>query len=132
MRNDLTVLEQGEHLARRQELIGRNVGRYPNTATVAELKTTPEIAKSNGEIISPLKTTEEIARDIGLTERSAQQRMQAARNIVPEVKEIIRDTEIADSTTQLLQLARLDPDKQLEVAKHCRGSFKHSRCGKTG
>ena len=118
MRNDLTVLEQGEHLARRQELIGRNVGRYPNTATVAELKTTPEIAKSNGEIISPLKTTEEIARDIGLTERSAQQRMQAARKIIPEVKEIIRDTEIADSTTQLLQLARLDPDKQLEVARN--------------
>jgi len=54
-------------LARRQELIGRNVGRYPNTATVAELKTTPEIAKSNGEIISPLKTTEEIAQDIGIS-----------------------------------------------------------------
>ena len=116
MRNDLTVLEQGEHLARRQELIGRNVGRYPNTATVAELKTTPEIAKSNGEIISPLKTTEEIARDIGLTERSAQQRMQAARNIVPEVKEAIRNTEIANSTTQLLQLARLAPAEQIEVS----------------
>ena len=38
-----------------------------NTATVAELKTTPEIAKSNGEIISPLKTTEEIAQDIGIS-----------------------------------------------------------------
>ena len=34
----LTVLEQGEHLARRQELVGRNVGRYPNSATVAVLE----------------------------------------------------------------------------------------------
>lgn len=45
MRNDLTILEQGEHLARRQELIGRNVGRY---------------AKSNGSTVDPLKTTSEI------------------------------------------------------------------------
>lgn len=56
MRNDLTVLEQGEHLARRQELVGRKVGRPEN----------------NGDIMSPLKTQEEIATEIGLTERSAQ------------------------------------------------------------
>jgi len=101
MRNDLTVLEQGEHLARRQELIGRNVGRYPNSATVAELKTTPEIAK-----------------EIGISERSAYNRIKAARNIVPEVKDAIRNTEIADSTTQLLQLARLAPEEQIEVINY--------------
>lgn len=100
MRNDLTVLEQGEHLARRQELVGRNVGRYPNPATVAELKTMPEIAK-----------------EIGLSERSAHNRISVARNIAPEVKDAIRDTEIANSTTQLLELARLAPEKQVEVAK---------------
>jgi len=103
MRNDLTILEQGEHLARRQELIGRNVGRY---------------AKSNGSTVLPLKTTAEIAKDIGLSETSAQRRMQAARNIVPEVKEAIRNTEIANSTTQLLQLARLSPAEQIEVARN--------------
>jgi len=36
---------------------------------------------------------------------------------VPEVKDAIRDTEIANSTTQLLELARLAPEKQVEVAK---------------
>jgi len=101
MRNDLTVLEQGEHLARRQELIGRKVGRPEN----------------NSETVSPLKTTPEIAKEIGLTERAAQHRMQVARNIVPEVKDTIRNTEIANSTTQLLELARLTPEKQVEVAK---------------
>lgn len=98
MRNDLTVLEQGEHLARRQELVGAKPWR-PN----------------KGDIMSPLKTTAEIAQDIGLTERSAQRRMQVARNITPEVKDAIRNTEIANSTTQLLELARLTPEKQLEV-----------------
>ncbi len=105
MRNDLTVLEQGEHLARRNEILEimggrRGVGRY-----------------SNGETVSPLKTTSEIAKESGLSERSAQQRMQVARNIVPEVKDAIRDTEIANSTTLLLELARLAPEKQVEVAK---------------
>lgn len=51
------------------------------------------------EIISYPKTQTEIAIEIGLTERSARNRMQVARNIVPEVKDTIRNTEIANSTT---------------------------------
>ena len=102
MRNDLTVLEQGEHLARRQELVGRNVGRYPDP---------------NRVIITPLKTNNELAAEIGLSKESAKKRMQVARNIVPEVKDTIRNTEIANSTTQLLELARLAPEKQVEVAQ---------------
>ena len=105
MRNDLTVLEQGEHLARRQELIGFSKGGDRKSdefqsATVA------------------LRSTKEIAQDIGISERSAYNRIKAARNIVPEVKDAIRNTEIADSTTQLLQLARLAPEEQLEVARN--------------
>lgn len=100
MRNDLTVLEQGEHLARRQELVGWKNGMNQYTG---------------GDIMTHPKSTPEIAQDIGLTERSAQRRMQVARNITPEVKDAIRNTEIANSTTQLLELARLTPEKQLEV-----------------
>lgn len=102
MRNDLTVLEQGEHLVRRQELIGKRPGRYQD---------------SKGITVIPLKTTAELAHDIGLSEISAQKRMQAARNILPEVKELIRDTPVADSITQLLELARMKPEKQIEVAR---------------
>jgi len=101
MRNDLTVLEQGEHLARRQELVGFSRGGD---------------RRSNYNDYS-LKTTSEIAKEIGLSEQSVYKRMQAARSIVPEVKDSIRDTEIANSTTQLLELARLAPEKQVEVAK---------------
>jgi len=36
---------------------------------------------------------------------------------VPEVKEAIKDTDIADSTSQLLQLARMEADKQREIIK---------------
>ena len=105
MRNDLTVLEQGEHLARRQELVGFSRGGDRKSD------------EFQSDIMALRKTQTEIAQDIGLTERSAQRRMQVARNIVPEVKDAIRDTEIANSTTQLLELARLAPEKQVEVAK---------------
>jgi len=51
-----TFIEQGEHLARRQELLGFKQG--DNRFTI-----------NRGEIISPLKSTSEIAKDIGLTEK---------------------------------------------------------------
>ena len=111
MRNDLTVLEQGEHLARRQELVGFSRGGDRKsdvfqTATVAVRK-----------------PTNELARAIGLSERSAHNRISVARNIVPEVKDAIRDTEIANSTTQLLELARLSPEKQIEVSNFLDGEM---------
>ena len=105
MRNDLTVLEQGEHLARRQELLGYSHGGDRKSDEYQE------------EIISARKSQSEIAAEIGLTDRSARNRMQVARNILPEVKELIRDTPVADSTTQLLELARMKPEKQIEVAR---------------
>lgn len=105
MRNDLTVLEQGEHLARRQELVGFSRGGDRRSSAFSN-------PQNEG-----LKTTTEIAHDIGLSKQTAERRMQVARNIVPEVKDAIRDTEIANSTTQLLELARLAPEKQVEVAK---------------
>ena len=110
MRNDLTVLEQGEHLQRRNEIL---------EAMGVRAKASPGVNQYTevGETVSPTRTTFDIAKEVGLSERSAQQRMQVARNIVPEVKDAIRDTEIANSTTQLLELARLAPEKQVEVAK---------------
>lgn len=105
MRNDLTVLEQGEFLARRQELIGFKRGGDRRSDTF------------QSDTVSLRKSQEEIAKEIGLTERSAQRRMQAAHNIIPELKDAIRDTEIANSTTQLLGLSKLEPEKQIKIIK---------------
>ena len=116
MRNDLTVLEQGEHLQRRNEIL---------EAMGVRAKASPGVNQYTevGETVSPTRTTFDIAKEVGLSERSAQQRMQVARNIVPEVKDAIRDTEIANSTTQLLALARLAPEKQAEVTKFLSGEM---------
>ena len=104
MRNELTVLEQGEHLLRRKELIGMKPWRPNKGATVAHLKTMDEIAEA-----------------IGAPKRTIQAKTQIARDILPEVKEEIRNTDIADSTTQLLKLARQEPEKQIEIAKAIAG-----------
>jgi hypothetical protein len=73
----IVLSKQGEHLARRQELIGWKKGMNQHSlgsATIAHSKSTPEIAK-----------------DVGLTERSAQRRMQVAqRGMVQNEHRVIR------------------------------------------
>ena len=76
MRNDLTVLEQGEHLARRQELIGFSRGGDRKSDEFQKLTVV-------------LRSTKEIANEIGLSEASMKNRMQVARNIVPEAKAVL-------------------------------------------
>lgn len=105
-RNELTVLEQAEHLQRREEILSAKGQRAPAHR--------PEQEK--GETVSPLTTTAGIAAEIGLSERSAQQRLQIARNLDDEVKTVLAATPVADSTTQLLTLARLEPKEQRTIA----------------
>jgi ParB family transcriptional regulator, chromosome partitioning protein len=54
----------------------------------------------------PLKTTVELAREAGYTKRTFQQGKQIAKSIVPEVKNLIQGTPIAESPTKLLKLAK--------------------------
>lgn len=108
-RCDLTVLEQGEHLVRREEILKQRGER-------AQVGDNQFIG--GGETVSLPKTTADIASEIGLSERSTQQRLQIARDITPEVKDVIRDKDIADSTGQLLRLARMNPEDQMEETQY--------------
>ena len=62
-----------------------------------------KVGKPNPATVAGLKPTNQIAKEIGISERSAYNRISAARNITPEVKDAIRNTEIANSTRQLLE-----------------------------
>jgi ParB-like chromosome segregation protein Spo0J len=101
VRNDLSRLEQFEHLARRAELVAalgqrRGPGRHANPASVAGLA----------------RTTAES----GLSGRTLKRAEQVVRSIPQEVRDLIRMTELADNATELLHLARLGPDEQRDVA----------------
>ena len=108
-RNNLTVLEESEHLLRREELLEAKGLR-------AKPGDNQHSTDGGGEMISPPATTAAIAGDLGLSERSAQMRLQIARNLDQEVRESIRTTELANSTTQLVELARQPAEKQRTIA----------------
>jgi phage N-6-adenine-methyltransferase len=101
IRSDLVILERGEQLKRRKEIYEEI---HPETKQYSSEKQS-EIRR--GEIISSGESfTEDTAQKTGLSQRTIQQEIQIARDINESVKDIIRDTEIADNKTELLKIAR--------------------------
>ena len=100
-RRELTVLEQAEHLQRRMELL--------------EIK--GQRAKAGDNQHSEATTTAAVAESIGISERSAQQRLQIARGLTQEARDALRDTELAESTTKLLELAKQPQEHQVKIVE---------------
>jgi hypothetical protein len=63
----------------------------------------------------PRRTKGQMAADLGMSKRSYQEALQIAKSIDPEVQAQIAETEVADSTKQLLELAKLPVETQREV-----------------
>lgn len=110
IRNDLSPLQQGEWLNRRDAVLAglgmrREVGALPGTNN-REVK---------GDTVSPFKTTADISAEMGMSERSAQRKMQIAKGIAPEVKAQIYGTELEERTTDLLKLSRMQPAEQAAI-----------------
>jgi ParB family transcriptional regulator, chromosome partitioning protein len=105
LHNDLDVLERGEHWLRRKEIL-IELGKWKNQGN-----------QPKSEMISDLKIgTIDLGKEIGISDRSIRQNIQIARDIPDEIKNSIRDTSLADSTTQLLDLARMGLNEQKKVA----------------
>ena len=113
IRNELTKLEHDELILRRK---GIYEDRHPETKQgIAQAAGMNRAAGNNvSEIISPTFAADTAAKT-GLSPRSVQQSVQIANKITPEVEDIIRDTPIADRKTDLLQLARMEPEQQKEI-----------------
>lgn len=108
IRNDLTVLEQGEHLTRRDEIL-RQLGLRADSGD--------NRFTDRGDKLSPLpKTTADVAAELGMDERTAQRRKQAAK-IAPEAREVLRDLPVADNQSELLKIAKLPEQDQGMVAR---------------
>ena len=116
-RNDLTILEQAEHLDRREEILDEKgkrpkAGGQPGNSNAATVK-------NEGVPGTPsFVPTADLAKSMGMSKSTAYQRLQIARNLDDETKELIRGTPIADSKTQLLTLARMSHDEQAAIVKH--------------
>ncbi len=101
MRNDLTPLQSGEHLVRRNEVLEK-LKQRAKPEHGALLRDTPSATVAGG----PKTTTRGIAGDMGVSERTAQNYSRIVRGLSPETKEAVRGTDLESSTTELLELAR--------------------------
>ncbi len=106
VRNDLTRLERFEHVVHRAELVAalgqrKRVGRPRKADTVSGFP----------------KTTDDIAAASGLSGRTLQRASKIVAAIPECVREKLKATPLADSTTELLRLSRLSPDDQMAVAE---------------
>ena len=110
-RSELTILEEAQHYARRDEIMQAkglrakaSNGRNQHTSAV-------------GAPGAPTITTAQMAAQMGMSERAAQERMQIARGITPPVQELIAEHPVANSTKALLAIARQDSAAQAEIAR---------------
>lgn len=111
VRADLTTLERSQHLARRVailEELGHRAKPSPGTNQYTGVV---------GATVAPTtKTTADLAAEMGVSERTAQNYQRIGRDVVPEAQDLISDTPVAESTTQLLDLAREEPEVQVAAA----------------
>jgi hypothetical protein len=108
--HSLTILEQGEHLVRRSEILrqmGLRAERGNNQHT--------EVGPAN--VAGPPMTTKAIAEQVGLGERTARMRVEIVMRLPREIRDAIRSTGVANSQTDLLTLGRLDTEEQERVAE---------------
>ena len=110
-RSNLTVLEESEHMLRREELLEAKGLRAKAGGDGRNQYT------EGGGMVPPPSTTADIAKDMGISESSAHKRLQIAKNLDTDAKALIRTNEdIANSTTQLLELARQPAERQRTIA----------------
>jgi N6-adenosine-specific RNA methylase IME4 len=118
-REDLTVLERGEHLARHKELY-----EALHSDAIAGARRAHGMNEALGrdveEIISPT-FADTAANTGGVTPRTVRQEVQIATAIADDVREIIKGDggllDLADSKTELLDLAKTEPELQRPIVE---------------
>jgi len=104
IRADLTSLEQAEYLAEHNKLL-IELGQRSESGKHVTAKSSKDGARSNAP--QP-KTTKEIAKEMGMAERTLQEKIQIASDIDQSARDKLRGTDIADNKSELLRLAKVD------------------------
>jgi ParB family chromosome partitioning protein len=105
IRNELTALERSEHLARRKEIYE---ALHPEAKHGGARDQDPESGSCPSFVDDTSSKTNRSRSTIA-------EEVKIAESIVPDVKEAIRDTDVADAKTTLVALSRLEPEQQREV-----------------
>lgn len=120
MRTELTALERGELLKRRKEIYEK---LHPETrwgyASLRNLKQfmNTEVADERNFGKGVKRFTKKEEEKTRVSERSIYEYIQIATNLTEEVKDMIRETELADRKKDLLAISKLEPDEQKYVVE---------------
>ena len=112
-RYDLSVLVQAQHIIEREEILeelGQRAQRGENQYTQQE--------SGRASDAPPPKTTTDLATEMGLGKRAYKYRKQIGKNLDKKTQDVLLNTPIANSTDQLLALAKMDePQRDRLVAE---------------
>ncbi len=137
IRNELEALERSELWLERDQILERmGLRARPGDNQYTQRPREPKSSKpkasgaGGGETSSPpARTTLELAKEAGYTDRTFQQGKQIARDIAPQVKEVIRGTPAAKSPKTLLKIARAGGEarRQAEEAERAAAAARDKR-----
>lgn len=126
VRAELDVLEESEHMAERKKVYE---GLYPQTKQGAAQALGAN--RALGHDVEPdsglTSFVDDTAQKTGISKSTIKENLQIAAKIDDGVKDIIKDTEIADSKTDLLELSKLDPIEQQVVMEQIAESGKEKK-----
>lgn len=117
IRAEFTVLERAEALKEKKEIYEK---LYPKTKHGIAGAVAKYSANEKNSLAKKKTFTEDTADKMGKNQRTIQQEVQIAENIIPEVKKEIKKVKIKDKPLEnkksdLIELSRLTPKKQQEV-----------------
>ncbi len=109
IREELHYIDRGNQLFRRKEIYEE---LYPETkASIGEkLAARRWNASADSALAQKPSFAEDTAAKTGKSPRTIHEDLQIARNVVPEVQEIIKEKELPK--VEALKIARLEPEKQ--------------------
>lgn len=106
----LTILERAEALSRRKDI-------YEALHPEARHGGAPGKAGGGKKTTGVSSFAEDASRKTRVSVRTIQRQVLIAENITAQVRDTLRATTFANSQADLLEIARLKPDQQIEVAK---------------
>ncbi len=112
VRSDLSVLEYGEMLLRRKEIYEQI---HPETRRGGDRKS-EEIKAKKVRLDLAKSFVQDTAQKLNVVPRTVELQIQTAKNLTPEAKEIIRDSNAKITKKAALQLSRLEGEQQKEAA----------------
>ena len=112
IRYELTEIELGEHLKARKEIYEK---LYPHTKNGMRNGQTSKNVDST--FLETKSFVEDTSEKLNKSKSNIDQSIKIAKDIAPEVKDLIYDTPLADQKTNLLELSRLEPEKQKQVVE---------------